>query len=127
MNRFHVACRSCRQSLFFDSHVKHHEAGCAAFFIEPMKWMQDTGRTEGRLLCPNARCQAKLGHFSWHGEKCDCGAWNNPAFQVHRSKVDKLPLECSNDKAIGVRGIIPEDLFDELLGQADNHGKNSTA
>ncbi|KAG8898897.1 hypothetical protein FRB99_007078 [Tulasnella sp. 403] len=66
---------------------------CSGYFLEPMKWMNSTldgGEVEGRLLCPNEKCKAKLGNFAWAGVKCGCGSWVTPGFCIHRGKVDEL-------------------------------------
>ncbi|KCV71961.1 hypothetical protein H696_01370 [Fonticula alba] len=65
---------------------------CSSFFVEPMEWMLDvTGdpsAMQGKIACPNAKCQTKLGGFSWIGHQCPCGDWVAPAFMLNRSKVD---------------------------------------
>lgn len=48
---------------------------CSAYFVEPLKWMTETsdvveGVMNGRLICPNRRCSAKLGSWSWAGIQC---------------------------------------------------------
>ena len=76
-------------------------SSCSAFFVEPLKWMTETsdvveGVISGRLVCPNARCKAKLGSWSWAGTQCgwcvyaDSGAWVTPAFALQRAKVDQI-------------------------------------
>ncbi len=46
------------------------EAG-ASLFVEPIAWMTDTvvGALQGKLYCPGAGCNARLGSFNWSG-KC---------------------------------------------------------
>uniref|UniRef100_A0A8C5VR48 protein-tyrosine-phosphatase n=1 Tax=Microcebus murinus TaxID=30608 RepID=A0A8C5VR48_MICMU len=105
-------CRKCRRSLFRRSSVLDHKVGnwiydfvhkkrkrnsvyefsCTSYFIEPVQWMESTllGVMDGQLLCP--KCSAKLGSFNWHGEKCSCGRWITPAFQIHKSKVDEMKM-----------------------------------
>lgn len=48
---------------------------------------------EGKLVCPNARCAARLGSFNWSGTQCSCGSWVVPAVQVVGSKVDRKGTE----------------------------------
>jgi hypothetical protein len=48
---------------------------------------------EKDLLCPNARCKAKLGSKQWQGTQCSCGAWVTPAFKVLISRVDFFPVQ----------------------------------
>lgn len=50
---------------------------CSAYFVEPLKWMIESsglveGAISGRLMCPNTRCNAKLGTWTWAGSQC---AW----------------------------------------------------
>ena len=62
-------------------------------FVEPIAWMEPAlsdGSVSGKLSCP--KCQGRLGSFNWAGEQCSCGAWVNPAFQVHLARVDVLPM-----------------------------------
>mgnify|MGYP001759149269 CR=1 FL=1 len=54
-----------------------HSAQCSAYFVEPLVWMTESsdvveGVISGRLMCPNTKCQAKLGSWSWAGTQC---AW----------------------------------------------------
>ncbi|WFD35184.1 hypothetical protein MCUN1_002034 [Malassezia cuniculi] len=70
-------------------------ASCSAYFVEPLKWMTETsdvveGVLCGRLICPNQRCSAKLGSWTWAGTQCGCGAWVTPAFALQRAKVDEV-------------------------------------
>lgn len=44
---------------------------------------------EGKLICPNAKCGARLGNFNWSGSQCSCGSWVVPAIQVVARKVDR--------------------------------------
>eukprot|EP01018_Ginkgo_biloba_P000800 Gb_24081 [translate_table: standard] len=61
---------------------------CSSIFVEPMQWMEavQEGAVEGKLTC--AGCQARLGYFNWSGMQCSCGTWVNPAFQLHKSRMD---------------------------------------
>lgn len=50
---------------------------CSAYFVEPLGWMSESsglveGEMGGRLQCPNTRCNAKLGTWTWVGSQC---AW----------------------------------------------------
>ncbi|PWY99261.1 hypothetical protein BCV70DRAFT_200843 [Testicularia cyperi] len=69
-----------------------HSSACSSYFIEPMAWMSalSDGEVTGRLNCPNAKCEHKLGSWDWAGMQCGCGAWVTPAFALHRSKVDEI-------------------------------------
>jgi dual specificity phosphatase 12 len=48
------------------------------------------GMVESKLQC--VKCEARLGNFNWAGMQCSCGTWVNPAFQLHKSRVDAAPL-----------------------------------
>ncbi|WVZ07559.1 hypothetical protein V8G54_020905 [Vigna mungo] len=92
---------------------------CTSIFVEPMKWMEagtckislihfichkimsnftltlwiwiglvvQEGNVGDKLLCMG--CNARLGNFNWAGMQCSCGAWINPAFQLHKSRLDE--------------------------------------
>ncbi|CAM6105567.1 unnamed protein product [Calypogeia fissa] len=106
-------CRKCRRLVASQSNVISHSSGleeplfkskrrsggrgyddeygepkCSSIFVEPMQWMTAVieGHVEGKLFC--ASCQARLGNFHWAGLQCSCGAWVNPAFQLHKSRMD---------------------------------------
>ena len=49
------------------------------------------GTVEEKLLCLG--CNARLGYFNWAGMQCSCGAWVNPAFQLHKSRLDECKSE----------------------------------
>ncbi|XP_024992356.1 probable inactive dual specificity protein phosphatase-like At4g18593 [Cynara cardunculus var. scolymus] len=106
-------CKKCRRIVASQEHIVPHERGegekcfkwkkrssnskdmvneppeCSSIFVEPMKWMQavEEGNTEQKLQCIG--CNARLGSFNWAGMQCNCGAWVNPAFQLHKSRIDE--------------------------------------
>jgi len=62
-----------------------------SLFIEPVKWMgEDVLALEGKIACP--KCHAKLGSFTWSGERCACGTWVTPAFHIGPNKVDECRI-----------------------------------
>ncbi len=92
---------------------------CTSIFVDPMKWMEtgdyklisyflsgsihvhklltwfwnwpvQEGYVQERLQCMG--CKARLGYFNWAGMQCSCGAWVNPAFQLHKSRLDECCL-----------------------------------
>lgn len=88
---------------------------CSSYYVEPLGWMSPTlesGILSGRLVCPNTKCNAKLGSFDWAGLRslfflfrhlrplltlcmtieCSCGAWVCPGFALNVSKVDEVSL-----------------------------------
>ncbi|XP_067109591.1 dual specificity protein phosphatase 12 isoform X2 [Osmerus mordax] len=104
-------CRKCRRTLFRESSLLTHPIGggassfsyrkclppvggdqsrCTSYFIEPVQWMEQAllGVMDGQLLCP--KCSSKLGSFSWCGDRCSCGHWVTPAFQIHQARVDRI-------------------------------------
>ncbi|XP_058100765.1 probable inactive dual specificity protein phosphatase-like At4g18593 isoform X1 [Magnolia sinica] len=62
---------------------------CSSIFVEPLKWMEavQEGSVEEKLQCLG--CKARLGSFNWAGMQCSCGTWVNPAFQLHKSRIDE--------------------------------------
>ncbi|CAL1388316.1 unnamed protein product [Linum trigynum] len=109
-------CKKCRRIVASDDNIVLHERGkgqesfkwkkrsggtiektptaveCSSIFVEPMKWMQTVqeGFVGEKLLCMG--CNARLGSFNWAGMQCNCGAWVNPAFQLHKSRLDECPI-----------------------------------
>jgi len=100
-----LRCRKCRKTLAtaqFIVALDHHGDGsaskpaaspgaCPHYFIEPLSWMRSTleqGELDGRLSCPNVKCGASVGRYSWKGFQCSCGEWVTPAFSLQKSKVD---------------------------------------
>ncbi|KAJ3551832.1 hypothetical protein NM688_g4482 [Phlebia brevispora] len=66
---------------------------CSGYFVEPMKWMEpflEQGQLAGKIVCPNKKCNAKLGNYDWAGVCCSCKEWVVPGFCIHRSKVDEI-------------------------------------
>ncbi|CAM6017275.1 unnamed protein product [Sphagnum balticum] len=65
---------------------------CTSIFVQPMQWMTPVqeGLVESKLQC--IKCEARLGNFNWAGMQCSCGAWVNPAFQLHKSRIDAAAL-----------------------------------
>ncbi len=64
---------------------------------------------EGKLCCPNARCQTRLGGFNWSGSQCSCGSWVVPAVQVVASRVDRKGREETS-------GMVVVDFFGAAAG-----------
>ncbi|KAL2752403.1 hypothetical protein ACRALDRAFT_1083178 [Sodiomyces alcalophilus JCM 7366] len=111
-----LRCKKCRRVLATAPFVVDHQPGegrghgrhprqlaqlqqqqqpqaCQHFFVEALGWMRgalETGELEGRLTCPNERCGAGLGRYSWRGFKCNCGGWVIPAFSLARGRVDEV-------------------------------------
>ncbi|TPX71783.1 hypothetical protein SpCBS45565_g00972 [Spizellomyces sp. 'palustris'] len=114
-----LRCKKCRTDLVSEKHLVVHESGagqaafgyrkrdmtltptasqCASYHIEPVEWIKgvNDGELEGKIVCPNPKCEAKLGAWSWAGAPCSCGAWVAPSFSIHRNKVDEsfsVPVE----------------------------------
>ncbi|XP_071700956.1 probable inactive dual specificity protein phosphatase-like At4g18593 [Rutidosis leptorrhynchoides] len=106
-------CKKCRRIVASEDQIVPHERGqgqkcfnwkkrtgdnttldeqpseCSSIFVEPMKWMQavEEGNVGQKLQCIG--CNARLGYFSWVGMQCNCGTWVNPAFQLHKSRIDE--------------------------------------
>ncbi|CAM6066455.1 unnamed protein product [Sphagnum tenellum] len=110
-------CKKCRQVVASEENVITHIPGagltsfkwrkrgvkgagtdepvqpeCTSIFVHPMQWMTPVqeGMVESKLQC--VKCEARLGNFNWAGMQCSCGTWVNPAFQLHKSRVDAAPL-----------------------------------
>jgi len=110
-------CKKCRQIVASEENVITHIPGagvtsfkwrkrgaqgsgkdeltqpeCTSIFVQPMQWMTPVleGLVESKLQC--IKCEARLGNFNWAGMQCSCGAWVNPAFQLHKSRIDAAAL-----------------------------------
>eukprot|EP01066_Platyproteum_vivax_P020124 Platyproteum_vivax@DN7933_c0_g1_i1.p1 len=111
-SKWQYACKNCRSVVCFDTLVIPHDPhspnndvnDCTSLFVEPMRWMGPMISEKGRLQC--YKCQGKLGAYCWHGLTCSCGVWATPAFQIHKSKVDKLCV-----KTLAIRGETLETYF----------------
>jgi dual specificity phosphatase 12 len=116
-----LRCKRCRRVLANSNFILEHEQparapavakrdGCPHIFIEPLSWMRPTlevGELDGRLACPNEKCGAIIGRYSWKGFKCSCTGWVTPAFSVLKSKVDELAIRSAagnvDPTALGIR------------------------
>eukprot|EP01105_Mastigella_eilhardi_P013443 TRINITY_DN3065_c0_g1_i3.p1 TRINITY_DN3065_c0_g1~~TRINITY_DN3065_c0_g1_i3.p1 ORF type:complete len:351 (+),score=80.10 TRINITY_DN3065_c0_g1_i3:26-1054(+) len=103
-------CRSCRMLLFTEEDILPHmknqaknqtvytvfkhkrriDGGptedCTSLFINQQDWMKELGENQGKLLCP--RCGQRVGSWKWDGMQCSCSAWQTPAFQIAKCRVD---------------------------------------
>ena len=96
-----LKCRKCRRLLAKSSFVTDHKpphgkesSDCAHIFLHPLSWMKpalEAGQLEGRLTCPNEKCNANVGKYSWQGMQCSCSGWETPAFAIARGRVDEAP------------------------------------
>jgi hypothetical protein len=43
-----------------------------------MKFFLENGQLEGKIMCPNKKCGAKLGNYDWAGVCCSCKEWVVP-------------------------------------------------
>ncbi|KAK1833989.1 tyrosine-protein phosphatase [Podospora conica] len=113
-----LRCKKCRRVLVTQPFMVPHQGrgnpelkDCPHVFIEALSWMRPTleaGELEGRLVCPNGKCGASVGRYSWQGFKCTCGDWVAPAFSLHRSRVDEVSVPAaanvaSRMAALGIR------------------------
>lgn len=101
---YQLRCKVCRRVLAGQNFVVPHDPpetiegrpppdACNHHFVEPLSWMRpvlEEGALEGRLVCPNTRCNAQVGRYSWQGFKCTCRAWVCPAFSLQSSRVDRI-------------------------------------
>ncbi|EAA30414.1 hypothetical protein GE21DRAFT_10572 [Neurospora crassa] len=94
-----LRCKKCRRTLATKPFIVPHHQGkgnkerdCGHYFVEALSWMRPTleqGELEGRLTCPNQKCLASVGRYTWQGFRCSCGDWIAPAFSLQKSKVDE--------------------------------------
>lgn len=101
-----LKCRKCRRLLAKSTFTVEHKppqgkaiADCQHIFLHPLSWMKEAleaGELEGRLTCPNEKCGANVGKYSWQGMRCNCGGWETPVFAVARSRVDEAPARQSS-------------------------------
>ncbi|KAI8591473.1 protein-tyrosine phosphatase-like protein [Geranomyces variabilis] len=92
-----IRCRKCRRVLQDGVNVMRHAGRCAFVHVEPMRWISGIdgdpdaeAAGDGRIVCPNTRCGAKLGSWCWAGAACSCGTWVWPSFALHASKIDEI-------------------------------------
>ena len=106
-------CRSCRQTLATSQNVmvdvslggegftwrklkknmtqSANSSAGSSIFVEPMSWMTGINdEAQGKLYCPNASCNARLGSFNWSGMQNESSQWITPAFQLHLSRLDAI-------------------------------------
>lgn len=96
-----LRCKKCRRTLATKPFIVSHQGtgnkggdkkDCGHYFVEALSWMRPTleqGELEGRLNCPNQKCGASVGRYTWQGFRCSCGDWIAPAFSLQKSKVDE--------------------------------------
>lgn len=76
--------------------VEQGSTTCSHHFLsEPLDWMMaelDKSELEGKFNCPNDKCGAKIGAYSWRGSRCSCGKWVIPAFHLQSNKVDEVKV-----------------------------------
>ena len=107
-------CKKCRKVLFCSDNLEAHQQctnisanyrhkgvdasnkECTSYFLDSdLAWLpKSEGVVSGKLNCD--KCSAKLGSYCWACTQCSCGAWIAPAFQIHKSKVDKVPNNLPN-------------------------------
>lgn len=64
---------------------------CSSYFLEETQpWMDDDALAEGKIRCPNLKCQARIGSFDWAGSQCSCGTWVTPSIKLTKSRIDPL-------------------------------------
>lgn len=58
------------------------------------------GELDGRLVCPNEKCQANIGKFAWQGLRCSCGGWVTPGFGIAKARVDEAKVIKRNARTV---------------------------
>lgn len=110
-----LRCKKCRKVLATEAFIVPHQTDaqkkqCPQRFVEPLSWMRpflDQGVLEGRLVCPNAKCGASVGRYSWKGFKCACGEWVCPAFSLQAAKVDEVKVANKKPDPSAANGADP--------------------
>mmetsp|Transcript_31553 Transcript_31553/g.51441 ORF Transcript_31553/g.51441 Transcript_31553/m.51441 type:complete len:201 (-) Transcript_31553:156-758(-) len=116
-------CRKCRHQIFNVEDLEDHEPRmqtfhrlkarnldsgirCTSYFLtERLEWMGDMADIEGKLNCPNPKCNARLGHYKWAGSQCSCGSWVAPAMQIPMSKIDlKIQMNLATIQIVDAAG-----------------------
>jgi hypothetical protein len=65
--------------------------GCASYFLaDQLPWMDEEMLVDGKIKCPNLKCQSRLGSFDWAGSQCSCGSWVTPSIKLTKSRVDLI-------------------------------------
>ncbi|KAL3295026.1 dual specificity phosphatase [Colletotrichum asianum] len=110
-----LRCKKCRRTLATPRFVLEHEpqqgqaqGECGHLFVEPLSWMREElekGALEGRLCCPNGKCGAAVGRYSWKGFRCSCGGWVAPGFSLQRARVDEVKKVGTGAKGMASLGI----------------------
>ena len=93
--RFDIQARSSAYKAKQNAESKEKEYCRQELFTLQPPWLTDIydkDINDGDIDCPNSKCRAKLGRYSLVGEKCTCAKWVNPAFHIHRSKIDECPV-----------------------------------
>ncbi|KAK1658287.1 hypothetical protein BDP55DRAFT_683249 [Colletotrichum godetiae] len=113
-----VRCKKCRKTLATSRFVLDHEPDaprdprqqqqpCGHVFVEPLGWMREElekATLEGRLSCPNQKCGAAVGRYSWRGFRCSCGGWVTPGFSLQKGRVDEVATRVPGGAvAMGIR------------------------
>ena len=110
--KIQLKCKKCRRMLADSTYIIPHApegaapaedgaSGCQHHFVEPLSWMRpvlEQGALEGRIVCPNSKCGALVGRYSWQGFKCTCRAWVCPAFSLQESRVDRSVVADAGDR-----------------------------
>ncbi|KAF0692478.1 Aste57867_16448 [Aphanomyces stellatus] len=101
-------CRMCRHHLFTSDDLMEHAPQqhqismrkkikegklgapeCSSYFLADTKdWMDENAVADGKIFCPVAKCNSRLGSFNWSGSQCSCGTWITPSIQFTKSRVD---------------------------------------
>ncbi|KYQ92826.1 putative protein tyrosine phosphatase [Tieghemostelium lacteum] len=70
---------------------------CTSYFLnvnnEFVLTQTANGENGGKIICDNPNCKEKIGSWCWSGDKCSCGTWITPFFQVPKTRVDEKPLK----------------------------------
>ena len=93
VNSCYYSCKMCGNRLFDDRDLNSHSiinnVSCSSYYLnEVPHWLiLSNSDISGKINCN--KCDAKIGNWSWAGNKCSCNSWIVPLFQFIKSKVDK--------------------------------------
>ncbi|CAH0521097.1 unnamed protein product [Peronospora belbahrii] len=86
--------------------LKHHFGGhveCSSYFLdETLSWMDEALLAKGKIRCPTAKCQSRLGGLQWSGSQCSCGTWVTPSIKITKSRVDTVVKQTNLNIVTGV-------------------------
>lgn len=84
-------CKNCAMRIFSTPDLEHdinkNTDTCNLFYLKYLPWMGFIKNPNGKMFCPNTKCNSILGYYSRKPGKCPCGKRIDTMYAIYPVRV----------------------------------------